>query len=268
MHTHSNNSHDSECPIFEMAQQAKKNKLSGFAVTDHCDVEFCDTINLDSNASTALLDIEKHQKDTNLKILKGIEIGEALWHPEIAKKIILRHDFDVVIGSVHAVQFPDFEIPYAQINFKDMGKPTVLKFLDKYFEDMLKTLEIYDFDILAHLTCPFRYINGKYNLNIDFKPYMEKIEKILKIIIKKEIALEINTSCTFTDSTWNEFMPQEEIIRLYKDFGGYLLTTGSDAHISANSALNFDKLYTLLKKLGFKNAYYYQNRNAIPYQIN
>ena len=58
-------------------------------------------------------------------------------------------------------------------------------------------------------------------------------------------------------------MPERRIIEMYKDMGGYLITTGSDAHIEENSANGFDMLYNMLKEIGFENTYYYKNRCAI-----
>ena len=120
-----------------------------------------------------------------------------------------------------------------------------------------------DFDILAHLTCPLRYINGKYGLNIDAKNYRAKIEKVLKEVIKRKLALEINTSCVYKDSVYCEFMPEKWILEMYRDMGGYLITLGSDAHISQNSANSFDAAYEIIKEIGFENIYYYKNRRAI-----
>ena len=61
-----------------------------------------------------------------------------------------------------------------------------------------------DFDILAHLTCPLRYIKGKYGIEVDITVFEEKISEILTLIIKREIALEVNTS---SFDLLNDFMP-------------------------------------------------------------
>ena len=54
----------------------------------------------------------------------------------------------------------------------------------------IKVIEWGGFDVLTHLTCPLRYINGKYNRGIDISIFNREIEEILQEIIKKEIALE------------------------------------------------------------------------------
>lgn len=267
MHTHSKNSHDSECEVSAMADMARKRGLTGFAVTDHCDIEYFDTMDIKGMTDGSHKDATKLNEQSDLTVLRGIEIGEAMWHKEVADDILSSFDFDVVIGSVHAVRFTDFEMPYSQIDFKKMGTEVTKEYLNQYFDDMLEMTEQIDFDILAHLTCPLRYINGKYEMGIDCRQYEAKIKKILQEIIKRDIALEINTSCVYDGSKYCELMPEKWIIQMYKDMGGYLVTTGSDAHIAENSANSFDELYNLLKEIGFENTYYYKNRKAIKCEL-
>lgn len=267
MHTHSKNSHDSECDVFDMRAAAYGNGLAGFAVTDHCDIEYYETVDLDGLIKSSAADAKAADNESDMTVLRGTEIGEGFWHRNVTEGIIEKFDFDVIIGSVHAVQFKDYDMPYSQIDFSKMGAEKLQKYLDKYFDDMISMIEACDFDILAHLTCPLRYINGKYHMNADCKKYKDKIERILRYIIDRKIALEINTSCVYDGSGYCELMPEEWIIQMYKDMGGYLITTGSDAHIAKNSANSFDMLYKKLKEMGFKNTYYYKNRFAVQCAI-
>ena len=62
-------------------------------------------------------------------------------------------------------------------------------------------------------------------------------------------------------------MPDEWIIRKYREMGGYLVTVGSDAHIPQNVGKNFEKAIDMLRKLGFENYYYYENRIGIQCKI-
>lgn len=262
MHIHSKNSHDSECDIFDMAKAAKQKGAAGFAVTDHCDVGFYKELNLKEIVGGSFFDAKKADDETDLTILKGIEIGETILNKSVADEIINSFDFDVVIGSVHTVRLKNFEMPYSQIDFSKMEKDVLEAFLNQYFDDMLEMAETFDFDILAHLTCPFRYINGKYMLGESCEKFDDKITKILNCIIKRKIALEINTSCLYSGSKYPDFMPEKQIICKYKKMGGELITIGSDAHISENFANSFDKAFEFIKSIGFENVYYYKNRCA------
>ena len=266
MHTHSENSHDSDCPVAEMEKSEEKKNITGFAVTDHADIEFRDTRDLFGAAKKEADDIFAVTGKT--KILYGIEMGEAIWHNETADSLIRENGFDAVIGSVHAVRFDGYDMPYSGIDFGKMGKDEAKKYLSAYFYDMTEMIKTCDFDILAHLSCPLRYINGKYGLGISLCDYEDEIIKILELIISRRIALEVNTSCVYENSGYNAFLPEEWVIKKYLDMGGYLITTGSDAHISKNAANAFDELYALLSALGVKNTYYYEKRHAVECALN
>ncbi len=263
MHTHSENSHDSSCPVLHMAESAAGRRLGGFAVTDHCDIEYCDTVDLDSLIKKSLADAQDAEAKTGLRVLKGIEMGEAFWHPEVTERLLHDYDFDMVIGSVHAVRYGDYTEPYSKIDFAAMGAETAVKYLDRYFDDILQMLKFCDIDVLAHLTCPLRYINGRYMLNIDCRAFKDKIEEILSFIIEHGIALEVNTSCVYDRSGYCEFLPEEWIIKRYAEMGGYLITTASDAHIADNCANAFETLCERLKDMGFKNTFYFEKRCAV-----
>lgn len=172
--------------------------------------------------------------------------------------------YDVVIGSVHAVRDGEMLMPYSGIDFSKLSQKTVSEYLDAYFDDVLTMLKEEDFDILAHLTYPIRYISGKYNIAVDLSDYREKTEEILRQIIEKNIALEVNTS---SYDMLGDFLPDCEIIKKYYTMGGRLITLGSDAHISQNASLNFEKALKLLKETGFKNIYYYVKRKAYKIEI-
>ena len=58
-----------------------------------------------------------------------------------------------------------------------------------------------------------------------------------------------------------DFMPGRDIIRRYKEMGGYLVTLGSDAHTAENASVNFAEAIEFLKEEGFAGIYLYRNRN-------
>ncbi len=264
MHTHSESSHDSVCRIEAMAAAQAENGTKLFAVTDHFDTDSY----TDYDVFTPMQKAYQTTKELNAKnkngqrILSGIEISEGFWHPEQYQKAHNLAPYDVIIGSVHLVKYAPLTHAYSKIDFSKLSKETVLQFLDAYFDDILTMLETTDFDILAHLTCPLRYINGKYNFGIDISCYESKIEEILMRIIKKGIALEVNTSAY---EVLNDFMPSAEILKKYYAMGGYLITLGSDAHIAKDAAMHFDNAIQTLKTVGFSNIFYYKNRK--PMQI-
>jgi histidinol-phosphatase (PHP family) len=116
-----------------------------------------------------------------------------------------------------------------------------------------------DFDVLTHLTCPLRYINGKYNRNADIMRHRDEIFTIFEKIIQKDIALEINTSGL--DSNFGEYMPPLPLIKAYQNMGGKRITLASDAHVPQNIGKGFEKTAALLQDIGFDGYYIFRKRN-------
>ncbi len=266
MHTHSEHSHDSQCPIVDMAQSQMAHGITGFAVTDHCDVEYHESLPLTTMISDSFADATAlNEKLDGIEILRGVEIGEGFWCLPVAEQMVALQPYDVVIGSVHAVQFEGYTMPFSTIDFGAMGVAMAGQYFDAYLDDVMTMLDNTSPDILAHLTCPLRYMNGKYGLNIDCHRYADKIEPILRRIIERGIALEINTSCV--GGGYDELMPEDWIIARYAALGGRLVTIGSDAHIADHAAHAFDRALRCLKENGFDNVYYYKNRRALACAI-
>jgi len=166
-----------------------------------------------------------------------------------------------VIGSVHSVG----PVSTARNDYSAMSQKELIGCLDRYFDAVLAMLEYGNPDILAHLTYPLRYINGKFGRGLDWRKLERKIQTILGQIIEKNIALEVNTSCLGTD--YDELLPNTEILRLYLQMGGKLLTLGSDAHKPERLGKGFIQTIPLLKTLGVTELQYVKNRQFHSYKI-
>ena len=263
MHVHSRHSHDSRTPVAECAESCVEKGISGFAVTDHFDVEYHHERDILGYIDGSVSEAEAAAKDYagKVKIFKGVEIGEGIWFEDDVRELLKRHDFDVVLGSVHAVRYKNLQEPYSVIDFSTMSEDDLDGYLSRYFDEVFTMLERIPLDIVSHLTCPLRYINYKYKRAVDMTKYEKQIERILRLMIDKGLALEVNTSCDAF------FMPDEWIIGKYREMGGYLVTIGSDAHVSQNVGKSFEKAIDILRKFGFKNYYYYENRIGIQCKI-
>ena len=262
MHSHSKNSLDSQCNFFDSVTSAINKKISALALTDHCDIQFYESRNMPALIQGSVNDAAaaREKFGDKITVLTGIELGESTWNKAAAEEILAAHDYDVVIGSVHELRYKNLG-PYAKVDFALFTEEELHEFLDEYFCNLEKTIKYLPCDIMAHLTVPLRYINGKYNRGVTLEKYDGKINEILRYIITHGIALEVNTSGIGT--AFDTFMPDEALIKRYKDMGGYLITIGADAHAAQNIGNGFNRAIELLKKLGFRNCFYYQNRMAI-----
>ncbi len=266
-HTHTKNSHDANAKIEDLCKEAVKNALTGFAVTDHCDISYLDEPWVMQGVYGSVKDAlwAKENYADKLFIGLGIEIGETIFNPDAANKIIQENCWDVVLSSVHLVSNMPWNVPFSQIDFSKADKDMIDKFLTQYFTDMLNMIESTDFDILSHLTVPLRYIVKKYKQQVNEEKYYPVIADILKKIINRDIALEINTSGFITGE--NYFMPDKTIIDIYKSLGGKRVSLGSDAHSAAALTDGLQQGAEMLKNLGFDKATYYKERKAIEYNL-
>ncbi len=268
MHTHTNSSPDSECDIEDLCRAQIEKGISAFAITDHFNIESKDSgIDIEAPIISSYEKASRMAKkyESQIEILRGIEVGAAMWDKEIADQMLKRLDFDVVIGSVHTVITDEVKTPYSRVDFSSLTSVAIDKFMTEYFDELLNTAIYCDFDILAHLTCPLRYINCKHHLGLDVMKYEAIIREILATIIKRGKALEVNTSnCAFSEAF---FMPDTKILSIYREIGGKLLTMGSDAHMAQYSCVAFSEAEAMLKELGFSELCFYRKRQAHFYAI-
>lgn len=267
IHTHTCHSHDATAPLPDLCEKALREGLLGFAVTDHCDCE-CSS---EPRAFTSLMDSfdecqkAKEQYKGKLVIASGVEIGEALYDKAFAKKVISSRPWDVVLGSVHAVRVENWEKPFSILDYTDCSDVFIRDYLHRYFDDLAEMAETEDYDVLCHLTVPLRYICWKYGKQVDMTLYEQQIDKVLKIAVERDKALEINTSGCTPDQP--HFMPDEGILDRFLALGGNNLTIGSDAHVTERLSNGLDQAAKMLTQKGIHTLTYYLNRTPVHYDI-
>ena len=120
-HTHTHFSFDSECDPCDSLTAAKEKGLAGFAITDHCDMEYCKL----RDVKTPIEQSVGCARTMGGGVLAGIEIGEAIWHKEDADELISGGDFDIVLGSVHAARYKNYTMPYSGIDFSVFSRDEI-----------------------------------------------------------------------------------------------------------------------------------------------
>lgn len=257
-HTHTKNSVDCNVTADEMCQSAISSGFSGLAFCDHCHGGSFITHStydvLTSSIKDARLMAEKY--GNQLQVFAGAEFDEVLWSFDYIQRLIDRFDLDIVLASVHRVRnAPDANF-ISRVDFTAYSQALLREHIRQYFLEVLETAEKCDFDALAHLTLILRYVCGKYKISIDLAEFMPIIDKILKTLISREKALELNTSEVGNIG----LMPDIEILKRYRSFGGELVTIGTDAHLTKNISHGFFEAIQALKDCGFNSYYYYKGR--------
>ncbi|MFP4021127.1 MAG: histidinol-phosphatase HisJ family protein [Halanaerobium sp.] len=254
-HLHSHFSADSEMTMEQLCQAAVSKGLDEIAITDHHDIDYQDnTIEFLIDKDKYLKEIEKFQQKYSgqLKIKKGIEMG---LQPHIFKesKQYLLDDFDFIICSFHTAEKSDL---YNGDFFKNYSQwEAYIQYLKTVFEVVRK----YDhYSVLGHLDIIRRYGDFKNRPELmENKEAAVLIREILKEIIKKDRGLEVNTSGYRIDG--ENPLPSFEILELYQQLGGKILTIGSDSHNTENITNKFDYTISKLKEIGFEYLTTFEN---------
>lgn len=261
-HLHSNNSFDGTPTVKEICEKAISLGLSAVTVTDHMEApeillgeksEYGDMV---KQIKKSVKDVESCQDiyKNKLTVLKGMELGEPMHNIQLTKQALSIADFDFILASVHNLKDEQdfYFIDYSQINVNEL--------ITRYFIELLDTAQNADFDSLAHLTYPFRYICERTDLDIQILLQENEtvIEKIFKALISREKALEVNTSGLFKKIA--STLPDAELLKKFKALGGKYVTIGSDAHQTENIAQGFGVGFEIIKKCGFDHITLYKNR--------
>lgn len=250
-HTHTAFSSDCDISMDEMIQGAVRAGIKELAITDHHDPGYEDPefpFQLDHDSYfKSVSEAEIKYKD-QISIIKGMEIGIMDTKLDECNAAVDRHPYDFIIGSFHCLGKDDLY----RYDFSKVDGPEKLEEFYLYVNKCFK--EYKNYDIAGHLTIIDRYIGKIY----DYKPYMDIIEDTLKTIIYDGKGIEINTSSfKYGTGIW---LPRHEVLNLYKQLGGEILTFGSDSHTPEYFQYHFDEAHELARSLGFKYQCTFKNR--------
>ena len=262
MHNHTDNSFDGNHSPMYMCETAVNKGLRAIAFTDHCEVDAFYKGNFDRSVRQAFFEVARAKSAFygKLLVLNGIELGECGYDTETSEKIIASQKFDVVLGSVHNLRNKtDFYY------IEDFTGRDIKEELNEYFDEELNMLEWGGFDVLAHLTYPFRYFYARNNIMIDIDDYKDKVDEILKLAAEKNIALEINTAGL--RQPINRLSPEAQTVKRFKELGGKLISVGSDAHFAKDIGVGIKHAYEAALEAGFKSTVIFQRRSPIEIPI-
>ena len=121
-------------------------------------------------------------------------------------------------------------------------------FRSLYYQELLDVVRQFKhYSVLAHMDLIVRYDKqGRY----PFEAVKDYVAEILKTVIADGKGIELNTS--YHRYGLDDTTPSADILRLYHDLGGELLTIGSDTHRPGQVGGYFAESCALLKAHGFK----------------
>ena len=251
-HFHTDFSSDCDESIYSVIESARKKGLSSLCVTDHYDMDF--PVRPEEPEMDFDLDIADYYKnyhqlsetlvpDFDLRI--GVELGVMPSTTNKLNAFVQAHpELDFTICSLHVVDGMD---PYYPEYFEGKEDLTAYR---HYFETLLDCVKEFDnFNVCGHLDYIVRYGKTKAEL-FDIHDYSDIFYELFQILVSRGQGIEINTGSLYRGLSVPH--PHPDILKMYKDAGGEIVTIGSDAHHAEHIAYGFDKAKELLLSNGFR----------------
>ena len=175
----------------------------------------------------------------DLRILSGVEIGEAhLWGASVAA-VLASADLDRVLGSVHAIPF-EGRLTAADQLFSRMPADKAMRL---YFAEVVRLIEGSDvFEVLAHLDFPRRMWPAR-AAAYDETTFEPEYRAVLSALAASGRVLEVNTKSP---------MASVGLVRWWREAGGRAVSFGSDAHQPWRVGDKFKTAVDVVEAAGFR----------------
>lgn len=257
-HVHCEYSDDSVYPMETVVKDAIQKGINEICFTDHVDYGVRD--DWDSGKpiiyrdGSAIVNVnyplyvkqiselqKKYSKDISIKL--GLEFGIQTHTIPQYEALFKKYPFDFIILSIHQVEDKEFWTGEFQ-----EGR-TQQEYNERYYEELLNVVKSYkNYSVLGHPDLIVRYDEqGVY----PFEKVKPIITEILKIVIADGKGIEFNTS--YHRYGLKNTTPSIDILKLYKELGGEIITIGSDSHKPEHLGAYIDEAKGILKRLASQN---------------
>lgn len=262
-HTHNSPDGENESVLCRCARAAELG-IGVLAVTDHCEVnrffslahygvepngydtyDFGRDFELSMQENTAA----KEHAPAGVKLLCGIELGQATHQLALAEHVYADVRLDFVIGSMH--QLPDWD----DFAFLDYSRVDAAALFHENLQEIARLAQTDTYDVLGHITYALRYMAAA-GIHLELAPYREELAEIFRIVISKGKGIEINTSGL--RQAYGDTFPNLECLKLYRELGGEILTIGSDAHSNLDLGKGISQGLDIARAAGFTRIAYFE----------
>lgn len=262
-HIHTDCSPDAEDNAMIVCEYAVRAGMREIAVTDHYECngwEGGSEIYYDKMQALFTMKKAASVFANHLLLRCGVELGQPTQNRAAADKLLAGDtSYDFVLASLHNLKGrPDFY-------FLDYEKEDIPALFTRYLTELEEIVDYGNFDCLGHLTYPLRYL-AKAGKKLDLAPFEEQIRHVLRRLVDAGKGLEINTSGLRGEL--GETMPGAEILRMYKQIGGEILTVGSDAHSCKAAGAGIEQAMALAEHIGFEYIATFSNRRVYMIPMN
>lgn len=277
-HVHSEFSDDSVFPVPDVCALAVERGIDEICFTDHVDygikpdvdeflrdpslatiVEGIPITNVDYERYFPCIDEVRERFAPRLAVKTGMEFGvqshTARRYRELFDRYVDRWDF--IILSIHQVQDKEFWTGEFQ-----QGRAQA-EYNMAYYEEMLRVVGSFDrWSVLGHLDLIKRYDPVGIWPDANAR---DIVAEILTHVIRDGKGIEVNTS-SFRYGL-PDLTPSVEILRLYRDLGGRILTFGSDSHKPEHLGAHLEEVRDRVRALGFDEFCTFQGMEPVFHKL-
>ena len=230
-HIHSEFSDDSTCPMEKVIQCAIARQLDEICFTDHIDYGVKTDLNCDCEKSLAQFNEYKEKYQGKIILKWGMEFGIQTHTIAQYETTFQKYPFDFIICSCHQIDNLEFW------NYAFQEGRTQAQYNLNYYAEILKVIQRYkNYSVLGHLDMIKRY--DRYG-DYPFIKVAPIIEEILKQVIADGKGIEVNTSCYRYGL--KDLTPSQDILKMYRQLGGKIITIGSDGHDETQNGFKTEK---------------------------
>ena len=278
-HVHTSYSDDSEYPMEEVVKDAISLGLNEICFTDHVDYgikrdwddprgmlyrrggpgepERMPLANVDYPGYAAEIEAMRSKYRNQITVRMGMEFGMQTHTIPQYEKLFAAYPFDFIILSVHQVEDKEFWTQDFQ-----RGR-TQEEYNLRYYEEILALVQQYHhYSVLGHMDLISRYDNAG---AFPFERIRPIVTEILKTVIRDGKGIEINTSSYRYGL--KDLTPSADILRLYYELGGRIITIGSDSHRKEHLGAYLTETADVLKGLGYKEIYTFDRMRPISHKM-
>lgn len=267
-HVHCEFSDDSVYPMEDVVRDAIGLGLEEICFTDH--VDYGIKVDWDSGEEirwrngepfanvdypryfAKIADLQEKYGD-RIRIRRGLELGVQSHTIDAYNRLTAKYPLDFAILSIHQVHDQEFW------NGEFQEGRTQGEYNEEYYREMLRVVQSFKhYSVLGHMDLIVRYDKaGVY----PFEKVKDLITEILKVVIADGKGIELNTSSVRYGLS--DTQPSRDILRLYRELGGQIITLGSDSHRPDHLGAHIASSMELLKELGYEAFCTFENGRPV-----
>jgi histidinol-phosphatase (PHP family) len=268
-HVHTHYSEDSEYQMEQVVLDAIEKGLNEICFTDHVDYGIVpeneviiDGEKFNGKWQDYFQEIEhlKVKYQDQITIKSGMELGLQRHTIQQNNELVKQWDMDFAILSIHGIDNKEF------FSYEFQEGKTQEEWNLAYYDELYEVMKNFDhYSVLGHVDLIKRYDSLQGHPDFAFEKTKPIMTKILKHVIENGKGIELNAS-SFRYGM-KDLMPARNILKLYRELGGTIITLGSDSHQFEHLTAYLEECRQELKKIGYTHFCTFDKMKPIFHQL-